>query len=288
VEVFVKEKRQANVDAYGITDVGKKRDTNQDQFLISDLSKTMLIHQTSLPEPDHQRLFSSSQGKLFIVADGLGGHGGGEVASAISLHAIVNYMLNMMPWFFRLDEAREDDLREELEAALQRCQGKVQSAAGTHQDISEMGTTLTMAYVIWPRLYVVHAGDSRCYLYRSSKLEQITKDHTIAEKMVDQGKLTPEEAEESAWSNVLWNAVGGGSDEISPEVYKAELQKGDILLLCTDGLTKHLSDGTIVETLTRPLTGPRESVQAKAQKLIDMANQDGGTDNITVVIAQFS
>jgi protein phosphatase len=82
--------------------------------------------------------------------------------------------------------------------------------------------------------------------------------------------------------------VGGGSDEISPEVYKAELQKGDMLLLCTDGLTKHVGDETIVETLTRPLTGSRENAQAKAQKLVHIANHAGGTDNVTVVIAQFN
>jgi protein phosphatase len=248
----------------------------------------MLIQQTSLPEPDHQRLFSPSQGKLFIVADGMGGHRGGEVASSFAVYTIASYVLNLMPWFLRLDESREDDLREELSTALEKCDRNVRSLAQQSAEHRKMGTTLTMAYVIWPRLYVVHAGDSRCYLYRSPKLEQITKDHTIAEKMLDKEVLTQEEAEESRWSNVLWNAVGGGSDEISPEVYKAELQKGDMLLLCTDGLTKHLSDETIVETLTRPLTAPRENAQAKAQKLIEMTNQEGGTDNITVVIAQFS
>jgi protein phosphatase len=288
VEEVVKEKNEVAVDVHGITDVGMKRDTNQDQFLISELGKTMMIHQTSLPEPDHQRLYSSSHGKLFVVADGMGGQGGGEVASAIAVHAIMNYVLNMSPWFFRLDEGGEDDVREELEAALQKCQQKVQSAAGKHEDISEMGTTLTLAYVVWPRLYVVHAGDSRCYLYRSPKLEQITKDHTIAEKMVDKEMLTQEEAEGSKWSNVLWNAVGGGQDEISPEVHKAELETGDTLLLCTDGVTKHLRDEKIVEILTRASAGSQANAQAIAQQLVDRTNEEGGADNITAVVARFS
>jgi protein phosphatase len=151
-----------------------------------------------------------------------------------------------------------------------------------------MGTTLTMGYVVWPRLYVVHAGDSRCYLYRSAELKQITKDHTVAEKMLDKDVLTPDKVEESPWSNVLWNAVGGGSEDISPEVYKAELQKDDILLLCTDGLTKHVKDEAIVRTLTGRITAPWEGSQTVAEKLVEMANQEGGTDNITAVVARFS
>lgn len=276
------------VDAYGLTDVGKKRERNEDQFLISDLSKSMLIHQSSLPESDHQRLFTPSQGKLFIVADGMGGHGAGAVASSLAVYTIASYVLNLMPWFLRLDESHEDDLRQELGTALEKCHKNVLSLAQESDKHKKMGTTLTMAYVIWPRLYVVHAGDSRCYLYRAPKLEQITKDQTVAEQMMEKHLLEPEEAEESRWSNVLWNAVGGGSEEISPEVYNAQLQKGDLLLLSTDGLTKHLSDETIVETLTRPLTGPRESAQVKAQKLVDLANHEGGSDNITVVLAQFN
>jgi protein phosphatase len=144
-----------------------------------------------------------------------------------------------------------------------------------------------MGYVVWPRLYVVHAGDSRCYLYRSPKLKQITEDQTVAEKKLDKDVLTPDEVVASPWSNVLWNAVGGGSEDISPEVYKAELRKDDVLLLCTDGLTKHVKDEAIVRTLTGRITAPPESPQAAAEKLVEMANQEGGMDNITAVVARF-
>jgi protein phosphatase len=278
---------ETTLDVHGLTHVGKKRDENQDQFLISELSKSMLIHQTSLPEPDRQRLFSPSQGKLFLVADGMGGYGGGEVASTLAVYTIAGYMLNLMPWFLGLEESREDDLRDELGTALEKCNKNVVSLGKKSDEHAMMGTTLTMAYVVWPRLYVVHAGDSRCYLYRPPTLEQITEDHTVAEKMMDKELLKSQDVGKSRWSNVLWNAVGGGMEEISPEVYKAELKKGDMLLLCTDGLTKHVSDERIVNILTRPLTAPRETSEAKAEKLVDAANRSGGTDNITAVVAHF-
>jgi protein phosphatase len=247
----------------------------------------MLIDQTSLPEPDRKRIFGMSQGKLFIVADGMGGHGEGEVASSLAVYTIASYVLNLMPWFLGLDESHENDLREELGAALERCNANVLSLAREGDEDMKMGSTLTMAYVVWPRLYVVHAGDSRCYLYRSPKLKQITKDHTISEKMLEGDLLTQEEVETSLWRDVLWNAVGGGTEKIAPEVYKAELKTGDLLLLCTDGLTKHVSDEMIVQTLTLPLTAPRKSAESAAQELVAAANREGGTDNVTVVVAQF-
>ena len=145
-----------------------------------------------------------------------------------------------------------------------------------------MGTTLTMAYVVWPRLYVVHAGDSRCYLFRGGRLEQITTDHTMAQQLVERGVLTPEEAQESRLSHVLWNCLGGNSHELQPEVHKAGLTLGDTLLLCTDGLTGPLRDQDLIETLQHDLPA-----QETCQRLVSAANSAGGPDNITVVVARF-
>src|SRR3954452_16650592 len=150
----------------------------------------MLIHQTSLSHEDHSRLFSDTQGKVFLVADGMGGESAGEVASALAVETATRYLLNTMPWFFRLGgQAETDSLNGELRAALEACQRSVEQAATT-PGRSRMGTTLTMAYLYWPRLYVVHAGDSRCYLLRGGRLEQITKDHTVAQRMVDEGAMS--------------------------------------------------------------------------------------------------
>jgi protein phosphatase len=145
-----------------------------------------------------------------------------------------------------------------------------------------MGTTLTLAYLLWPRLYVVHAGDSRCYLLRNARLHQITRDHTVAQRLVDQGILPAEEAEESRWSHVLWNCIGGGAQEMKPDVYKATLRLGDTLLLCTDGLSRCVPEKQIQQILEsdRP-------AEETCKRLIATANAEGGPDNITVVVARF-
>src|SRR5262249_46734818 len=156
-------------------------------FLIADLTKSMLIHQTSLSHEDHTRLFGGSQAKLLLVADGMGGHAAGQQASALAVETLAHYVLNTMPWFLGLQETEEPDLREKLQTALARCQDRIEAAAKAEPSRYGMGTTLTMAYLIWPRLYVVHAGDSRCYLLRGGRLEQITTDHTLAQKMVESG-----------------------------------------------------------------------------------------------------
>lgn len=193
----------AAIDAFEVTHPGQKSDRYEDQFLIADLNKSILIDQTSLSQPEHERLVSGSQGKLLVVADGMGGHGGGDIASSIAVDTILNYILNTMPWFFRLDEEHEDDLREALKTALQRSHASVRAAAKADGEHPKMGTTLTMAYVVWPRMYVVHVGDSRCYLFRDPELERLTKDHTLAEQMADEELISEEKAATSRWSNVL-------------------------------------------------------------------------------------
>jgi PPM family protein phosphatase len=273
---------RGKMDAYGLSDVGKVRPANEDQFLIADLSPSMLIHQTSLGHEDHSRLFGGSQGKLLLVADGIGGHAAGKRASTIAVDTLAHYVLNTMPCFLRFREGHEDDLEEEFRAALARCQKQVEVHVTANPECRGMGTTLTMACILWPRLYVVHAGDSRCYLSRGGKLEQVTTDQTMAQQLVEQGTLSPEEVKNSRWSHVLWNCIGGGSAQLSVEVYKGTLQMGDTLLLCTDGLTGVVGDERIGELLARSV-GAEEA----CERLLEAANAAGGPDNITVVIARF-
>ena len=145
-----------------------------------------------------------------------------------------------------------------------------------------MGTTLTMAHIVWPRLYVVHAGDSRCYLIRNGRAEQLTTDHTMARKLVESGGLRPEEEATSRWSNVLWNVLGGrGEGELIAEVRCADLNDGDYLLLCSDGLHRYIDSDEIAEIVTR-----LESPSRICESLVELANEQGGEDNITVVVAQ--
>jgi protein phosphatase len=269
------------VDCFGLTDVGKVRANNEDQFLIADLSKSMRVLQSSLPDEHDTRRFGVHHGKLLLVADGMGGVAGGEVAAGVAVHTVASYVLNTMPWFFQVQDGREQELEGELKTALEACQRSVEAAATGQPGRPPMGTTLTMAYLLWPRLYVVHAGDSRCYLSRGNKLHQITRDHTVAQQMVEQGLLSPSEAEESRWSHVLWNCIGGGTHELSPEVYKATLEEGDTILLCTDGLSKTVPEGRVVEVLQKV-----RKAEDACRQLVAEAVAGGGPDNITVVLAR--
>jgi protein phosphatase len=269
------------MDCCGLTDAGRVRGVNEDQFLVADLNKSMLIHQTSLSHEDHTRLFGGTQGQLLLVADGMGGHAEGKRASGIAVQTVAHYVLNTMPWFFRLGN-EESDLKDELKAALEECQRGVEAASASGAAGRPMGTTLTMAYLIWPRLYIVHAGDSRCYLLRGGRLRQFTQDHTLAQKLVEQGVLAAAEAEESRWSHVLWNCIGGGSHELNPDVHRATLQIGDTLLLCTDGLSKTVPAERIAAVL-----GHGGGAEQCCRQLVALANEAGGPDNVTVIVAHF-
>ena len=270
------------VDCHGLTDIGREREVNEDQFMIADLSKSILIHQTSLTMDDGSRWFGGSQGSLMLVADGMGGHAAGERASTLAVDRVVLYVLNTMPWFFRIEQQAEAELKEELTAALETCQESIQAEGEASPKRAGMGTTLTMAYALWPRFYAVHVGDSRCYVLRKSRLKQITTDHTIAQQLVDSGSLKPKDAEDSPLSSVLWNTVGSKSSELTTDVYKGELQVGDTMLLCTDGLTRHVADHEITKILRRA-----ESAEEACKTLVNAANEGGGSDNITVVVARY-
>jgi protein phosphatase len=271
---------RGKMDCFGLTDVGRKREVNEDQFLIADLSKSMLIHQSSLSQDDHTRLFGGSQGTLFLVADGMGGHAEGKRASSLAVQTLTHYVLNIMHWLFYLDESHESDLLDELKESLEQCQRSIREAASPTS--STMGTTVTMAYLLWPRLYVVHVGDSRCYLLRGEQLEQVTTDHTVTQRMVDSGAMSPEQAQKSRWSHVLWNCVGGGSPHMTTDVYKANLKIGDTILLCTDGLTTGLSDERIKKMLH-----PNQRAEQTCHALVGAANEADGRDNVTVLVARF-
>ena len=269
------------VQSYGATDRGLRRATNQDHFMTARLRKSMEVDHTSIPSDEHARFQSNVQGQLLLVADGMGGHAAGERASQLAVDSAAAYVLNTIPWFYRLSASCDDDFQDELKRALEFCQRELSRDIDNQPMNRNMGTTLTMAYVIGEHLYVVHVGDSRCYLLRDGRLHQITRDHTVAQDMVDQGLLSPEQLSSSPFSHLLWNAVGGSEQSVlKPDVYKSRLHAGDMLLLCTDGLTRHLDDKTLESALNQS-----HSIEATAHDLIDAAKAGGGTDNITVVIA---
>jgi serine/threonine protein phosphatase PrpC len=270
------------VDCHGFSNRGR-RETNEDQFLIAELSKSLLVEQTSLRQEDHSRLFGRTQGYLLAVADGIGRERGGGVASAVAVDTLAHYVVDVMPWFFGLDSRHEDDLEEELKAAMARCQSRIRAATGPKGRLGHAGTTLTIAYVLWPRAYIVHVGDSRGYLLHSRRLERITRDHTVAQQLEERGALSPREAETSRWRHLLWNRLGEAGERFEPEVYGVDLAPGDSLLLCTDGLTSQLGDEDIAADLVD--SAPAAQV---CRNLVSQALEAGATDNISVVVARFA
>jgi PPM family protein phosphatase len=270
------------IDCAGKSDRGKVREMNQDRFLIADLNKCLRIVATNLAHGEQEPLVQDNLGKLIVVADGMGGHRSGDRASAVAVRSILHYTQNCLRWFFRLSDDPEDDFLDDLRAGLEHCQSQVLADAGSDPGREGMGTTLTAAYVIWPRLYVVHVGDSRAYQLRDAKLQQITRDHTVAQKMADECLVSEEELKGTRLHHILWKCIGGTDGDPRPDLYKAELALGDALLLCSDGLTKHLDSEAIAQRLNES-----GSAEDACRRLVDAANEAGGRDNITVALARF-
>lgn len=271
------------VDFFGMTDRGKRRETNEDQFLIARLNKVIEVAATSLPDTYQRRFGSAARAHLFVIADGVGGQALGERASSLTLDAVAHYITCGMHCFYGLDEYGETDLTDQLTDSVRRSHERVRAEAEAITGAKGMATTLTMAHVIWPRAYVVHIGDSRCYHLRGSSLRQVTTDHTLAQALVDGGVLDPEAAKTDRRSHVLTQAVGGGDVSISPEVVTVDLEPDDAIVLCTDGLTKHVAD----EDIARHTAGA-SSARAACEALVQDALDAGGTDNITVTVGRFS
>jgi protein phosphatase len=272
---------QTQMDVYGLTDSGRRRSTNEDHYLLADLNKSLRVHNTSLKLDDETRIYGGSQGKLLIVADGMGGEPEGERASTIAVDQLATYVLNSLSWCFRLEENSEHDFEEHLKEALKSCQESIHRASDDHPEMKSMGTTMTMVYIVWPRAFVVHVGDSRCYLLKDNQLRQITSDHTMAALLAESGQMSSEQARNSPMGHALVNVLGGKTDELSVDVYRLSLECEDILLLCTDGLYDMVPDDRLQEVLSSSM-----SAELTCRKLIDLANENCGNDNITVIVAR--
>lgn len=268
------------VDVAGRTDIGCVREQNEDSFVIAHLGRSLDLIDTSLAVGAAQRRIEGPKGTLLMVADGMGGHGGGEVASAVAVDAIAQFALYAMPWMTDPDDAAETALLEQLGDAMTRCQERLEQVAVRKRiDQFRPGTTLTIAYALWPKLYVAHAGDSRLYLHREGQLVQVTTDHTVGQALREKGALGDAP---SRFDHILVNVVGGGRERVEAEAHRLALEPGDRVLLCSDGLTGHVSDAVLADVLAAC-----PSAAEACERLVAEAKAGGGHDNITVVVASF-
>jgi protein phosphatase len=269
------------VDFGAASNVGKVRKNNEDHFFIGRLGRSMVTLLANLPDGLVPQQFEEA-GYVFIVADGMGGAAAGEVASALAIASAMNMALRSPKWSLRIDENEARDLVEQAKAYFEHIHKTVGEKAKSDQALAGMGTTMTSAWSVGFDLFTFHVGDSRAYLLHDGRLEQLTRDQTVAQLLADAGHLTPKEAGKSGMSHVLTSAVGAGKEEIVPEIRQFRVADGDRLLLCTDGLTDMVEDARIAEVLKR-FDAPGDACAA----LIDLALDGGGKDNVTAVVARY-
>jgi protein phosphatase len=267
------------IDSFGITDKGKVREMNQDNFLIVDVEKSVEVLHSSLSPESLSNRFGRARGDLFVVADGVGGGPSGERASEGAISALLGYVSRAIGCFNETSADKEHELFERLEGTVRKVHEQLREETQGHGHAP--ATTLTMLLLIWPRAYLVHVGDSRAYVRRRGRVQQLTRDQTFGEYMVNLGAWTEEQAARSIPGANLASAIGGS--ELTPVVGLIDLEPGDSFMLCTDGLTKHVNNDRIAEVLND--SGNAEAI---GKQLVNEALEAGGTDNVSVIVVRSS
>jgi protein phosphatase len=201
---------------------------------------------------------------------------GGRLASGLTIKTIVEYLSETVGSYHAVTGGQEHAFLDPLNKAVQRAHDKLRSTFGISQ--GGPATTLTIALVVWPQAFIVHVGDSRAYHVREGTLKRLTRDQTMGAFLMDEYKMTESQVEQQGFNNVLSSAVG--AQDMTPAVSAVKLEPGDSLVLCTDGLTKHVSEQKIAGVLRRA-----SNAEAGCRELVDLALEGGGRDNVTVVVA---
>jgi len=252
----------ARIDAFGITDVGRKRKHNEDAYALD-----------------------PAEG-FFVVADGMGGHAAGEVAAKITVETIGEFIAatrqkEEATWPFKYNHELHFNSNR-LAVAIEKANERVMAAVAAQPWLKGMGTTVVAGLLNEKILSLAHVGDSRAYLFRDGELVRLTDDHSWVHEQVAAGILTEEEAKTHPLKNVVTRALGGGPS-VSPDLREMEFRKGDGFLFCSDGLTTMLSDEEIKESVD---ANAEKDAEGLCQSLVDLANEKGGVDNITVVFVR--
>ncbi len=266
-----------------MTHTGQRRTDNQDSFFALELPASAPEGSVGFgPESDiqaqedHRRIHLGPRGALLIVADGMGGAAGGELASRLAVTSVVEALERT----WRGAEEATEEFAERLRDSIVEAHARIRAYARDRPWFEGMGTTVTAAGVLGRSVAFAQVGDSRAYLLREEELVQITRDQTWVQQMIDVGTMTPTQARESPRRSVLLQALGTTSDLLIP-VSQCGIMPGDILLLCSDGLSSVLDDGTITDVLLRA-----PNLREACATLVEKANDAGGPDNITALLAE--
>jgi protein phosphatase len=277
---------EIKVEFGAVTDKGKKRLNNEDAFVIFRTGRYWQkimshIQKDTLPDRHEENAYAMA------VADGMGGLAAGEVASSMVLTTMVNLMLSSVKWALKLDnpEFREQEIREGIERGIEylsKADEAIENRAEQEESYKGMGTTFTASYTFGDDLFILHVGDSRAYLFRNGKLNQITHDHTVAQELADRGDIPQSAVEKHRLKHILTRSIGHSGGKVNVEIHHLKLENNDLLLLCTDGLQDMISDDQISDEMHGD-----DSVQQKCEKLTNLALENGGKDNVTVVMAKY-
>jgi serine/threonine protein phosphatase PrpC len=272
--------RDDELDLFGLSHPGRVRAENQDHFLLCTVHPQVAIHGTNLPDPERLAIRGERLATILLVADGVGGSSAGSKASRLATEAVTRYVASSLRCYHSAGISSEDEFLEALRSAAIGAHDVVRAEALAEPNLQGMATTLSLGIVIWPWLYVMQVGDSRCYFYQNGTLRQVTRDQTFAQDLVERGVMSRETAEMSPLNHVLSSAIG--ATEALPEITRVDVrERGCVILVCSDGLTKHVNDREIGEHL-----GRMESAEQVTRELVQLALDRGGTDNITLVVGR--
>src|SRR6266850_592710 len=271
--MFGRSSKPIRVEVFGKTDLGRTRDHNEDRFLVADLTR-----KAASLQPDVRKHDIGPRGTLLVVADGMGGAAAGELASEMATETIYDHLVKT--WNAE-DEVTPQRFAYRLKEAVEVANASIHAHAKAHPEVRGMGTTTTAAGVLNDHLYLTQVGDSRAYLIRGGQAHQITKDQSLMQRLVEAGELTEEEAAQSKRRNIILQALGP-DPKVKVDLTHQEVRRGDVLVLCSDGLS-----GLVKKEEIAAIAGKEQDLATACDKLIALANDRGGPDNITVVIARF-
>lgn len=269
------------VEVAALSHSGHRRSNNEDHYLVSRFGRSLETLLTNLPAESVPSR-SEEIGYGMVVADGIGGHSGGEIASRTAISTLVSLVLQTPDWILGDESAEAEQVMERMAERYRLIQTALTEKGNASPGLGRMGTTMTLAASLGASLVVGHIGDSRAYLFRGDDLLQLTQDHTLVQSLVEQGELTPEEAAHHPKRHVLNRSLNAVGRMFEGDFRHVWLASGDQLLLCTDGLTEMVDDETIQSILRHAATS-----NEACQNLVDAALRNGGRDNVTVALARY-
>ncbi len=261
------------ISVFGRSDIGRAREHNEDRFLVADLTARRASLMPEVREHEVGR-----KGSLLMVADGMGGAAAGEVASEIATEAVYEHLSNL--WVSDKEHTPQQ-FALRMREAVEEANTRIHRYAKEHPETRGMGTTITAVGALADHVYITQVGDSRAYLVRNGEAIQLTKDQSLMQRLVDAGELTEEEAERSERKNIILQALGPEA-RVRVDLTFQSIRRGDSIVVCSDGLSGQVTGDEIAGTVSQ-----EKDLTTISSELIGLANERGGPDNITVVVARF-